>query len=197
MQRLKDVMSRDVKLVTPDTTIREAAAQMRDGDFGMLPVAENDRMINHFFRWNTARSFDEFKQIQRETVAVPWVNTVASGPGGKAYGRLTIMLGCRMHVEPLFDVGASAFRPPPKITSAVVRLRPRTEAAIRIVDEELLSVLVAQAFSRRRKTMRNATRGTAAADDLEAVGIDPGSRPEQVAMASWVALANRLATAAD
>jgi CBS domain-containing protein len=45
MQQLKDVMSRDVKLVTPETTIREAAQQMRDGDFGMLPVAENDRMI--------------------------------------------------------------------------------------------------------------------------------------------------------
>ena len=45
MQRLKDVMSRDVKLVAPDSTIREAAQQMRDGDFGMLPVAENDRMI--------------------------------------------------------------------------------------------------------------------------------------------------------
>ena len=45
MQRLKDVMSRDVKLVAPDTTIREAAQQMRDGDFGMLPVAENDRMV--------------------------------------------------------------------------------------------------------------------------------------------------------
>jgi CBS domain-containing protein len=45
MQQLKDVMSRDVKMVTPETTIREAAQQMRDGDFGMLPVAENDRMI--------------------------------------------------------------------------------------------------------------------------------------------------------
>jgi CBS domain-containing protein len=45
MQRLKDVMSRDVKLVAPDATIREAAQQMRDGDFGMLPVAENDRMV--------------------------------------------------------------------------------------------------------------------------------------------------------
>lgn len=45
MQRLKDVMSRDVKLVAPETTIREAAQQMRDGDFGMLPVAENDRMV--------------------------------------------------------------------------------------------------------------------------------------------------------
>jgi CBS domain-containing protein len=45
MQQLKDLMSRDVKFVTPDTTIREAAQQMRDRDFGMLPVAENDRMI--------------------------------------------------------------------------------------------------------------------------------------------------------
>jgi CBS domain-containing protein len=45
MQQLKDVMSRNVKMVTPETTIREAAQQMRDGDFGMLPVAENDRMV--------------------------------------------------------------------------------------------------------------------------------------------------------
>jgi CBS domain-containing protein len=45
MQQLKDVMSRNVKMVTPATTIREAAQQMRDGDFGMLPVAENDRMV--------------------------------------------------------------------------------------------------------------------------------------------------------
>lgn len=55
------------------------AYTIRDGN------AENTRLINHFFRWNTAQSFDEFKQIQRETVAIPWVNTVASGPGGKAY----------------------------------------------------------------------------------------------------------------
>ena len=45
MQRLKDLMSRDVKVVSPDVSIAEAAKQMRDGDFGMLPVGENDRMI--------------------------------------------------------------------------------------------------------------------------------------------------------
>ena len=45
MQQLKDLMSRDVKVISPDMTIREAASQMRDGDFGMLPVGENDRMI--------------------------------------------------------------------------------------------------------------------------------------------------------
>lgn len=61
----------------PWTTAK--AYTLRDGN------AENARLINHFFRWNTARSFEEFKQIQRETVAIPWVNTVASGPGGKAY----------------------------------------------------------------------------------------------------------------
>ena len=47
--------------------------------------AENTRMINHFFRWNTAKSLSEFKQIQAETVAVPWVNTVATGPEERAY----------------------------------------------------------------------------------------------------------------
>ena len=45
MQKLKDLMSRDVKIISPDATIREAALQMRSGNFGMLPVAENDRMI--------------------------------------------------------------------------------------------------------------------------------------------------------
>ena len=45
MQKLKDLMSRDVKVISPDMSIREAAKQMRDGDFGMLPVGENDRMI--------------------------------------------------------------------------------------------------------------------------------------------------------
>ena len=63
--------------IFPWTTAK--AYTIRDGN------AENDRLINHFFRWNMADSFEEFKQIQRETVAIPWVNTVASGPGGKAY----------------------------------------------------------------------------------------------------------------
>ena len=45
MQKLKDIMSRDVKVISPDMSIREAAMEMRDGDFGMLPVGENDRMI--------------------------------------------------------------------------------------------------------------------------------------------------------
>lgn len=121
------------------------------------------------------------------------VDRLAAAPGSKSYGRLTIMLGCRMEVEPLFEVPASAFLPPPKVTSAMVRLRPRPEGEIAIGDEAVLSRTVAQAFSQRRKTIRNAIKGMAATDDLEAVGIDPGSRPEEVPVRTWVALANRLA----
>ena len=120
------------------------------------------------------------------------VDRMGASPGTKSYGRLTIMLGCRMTVEPLFDVPPDAFEPPPKVTSAVVRLRPRPGGEIPIGNEGLLSRIVARAFSQRRKTMRNALKGTATPEDLEAAGIDPGTRPETVPITGWIALANGL-----
>ncbi|HLT92893.1 MAG TPA: 16S rRNA (adenine(1518)-N(6)/adenine(1519)-N(6))-dimethyltransferase RsmA [Woeseiaceae bacterium] len=121
------------------------------------------------------------------------VDRMAAAPGTRAYGRLTVMLGCYMTVERLFDVPPGAFVPPPRVTSAVVRLRPRPQGEVRIADEALLSRLVTQAFSRRRKTLRNALKGMAAPEDLGAAGLDPGIRPEAVPVPAWVALANRLA----
>jgi 16S rRNA (adenine1518-N6/adenine1519-N6)-dimethyltransferase len=121
------------------------------------------------------------------------VERLTASPGSKTYGRLTIMVGCRMHAERLFDVPASAFRPRPKVTSAVVRLQPRHADPLAIDDEILMSRLVAQAFSQRRKTLRNALKGTADAEDLSGVGIDPAARAEEVPVSAWAALANRLA----
>jgi 16S rRNA (adenine1518-N6/adenine1519-N6)-dimethyltransferase len=123
------------------------------------------------------------------------VDRITASPGSGAYGRLTIMLGCRMHSEALFDVPASAFRPPPKVTSSFVRLWPRQAGEMAVTDRKLMSLLVAMAFSQRRKTLRNALKGAAAAEDLDAVGIDPGSRAEEAPVTAWVALANRLAAA--
>jgi 16S rRNA (adenine1518-N6/adenine1519-N6)-dimethyltransferase len=122
------------------------------------------------------------------------VDRITASPGTGAFGRLTIMLGCRMHSEQLFDVPASAFRPPPKVTSSFVRLWPRHAGEVEIEDAGLMSRLVAQAFSQRRKTLRNALKGSASSEDFEALHIDPGARPEEVPIASWVALANRLAS---
>lgn len=111
----------------------------------------------------------------------------------KAYGRLTIMTGCRLEAEPLFDVPPSAFSPPPRVVSSVLRLTPRAGGGLRIDDEALLSRIVAAGFSQRRKTLRNALRGQVDPAMLEASGISPGARAEEIAIGEWVALANRLA----
>lgn len=125
------------------------------------------------------------------------VDRMAAGPGSKAYGRLSIMLGCFFDIEALFDVDRDAFEPPPAVTSAVVRLVPLPEDTIGIADQGLLSEVVAKAFSRRRKTLRNALEGVCTEDDLDSLGIDPKLRPENISVADWVALANRLASGTD
>jgi 16S rRNA (adenine1518-N6/adenine1519-N6)-dimethyltransferase len=121
---------------------------------------------------------------------------MAAAPGSKSYGRLGIMLGCYLDIESLFDVDRLAFEPPPAVTSAIVRLVPQAQP-LPIADEALLSRLVAAAFSKRRKTLRNALKGEVEEDDLLAVGVDPSVRPEQVSIPVWIALGNRIATRAQ
>lgn len=131
--------------------------------------------------------FDLHFMMQKEVV-----DRMAATPGSKKYGRLTVMLGSFMEVVPLFDVPASAFQPPPKVTSAFVRMRPKPKDAVLINDVKLLSALVTQAFSQRRKTLRNALRGHVTEIEMEKVGIDPGSRAERIAVDTWASLANLL-----
>lgn len=125
--------------------------------------------------------------LQKEVVA-----RIAAEPGGRDFGRLTVMLGCSMRAAHLFDVPPTAFEPPPKVMSAVVRLAPLPANAFRIDDISLLQKIVSQAFSQRRKTVRNALRQHASEDQLAAAGIDAGLRPEAIAVAQWVDLANLL-----
>ena len=120
------------------------------------------------------------------------VNRMAAAPGSKVYGRLSVMLGCHLHVEPLFDVQSDAFSPPPDVTSAVVRLDPQPPDTYVIDDEAVLADLVRTAFMKRRKTLRNALKGLADAADFDAADIDPGLRPEQISIAEYVALSNHL-----
>ena len=121
------------------------------------------------------------------------VDRMAAGPGSKTYGRLSIMLGCHLNIESLFDVDRSAFAPPPEVTSAVVRLDPLPAGTFDIKDQALLSTLVTSAFMKRRKTIRNSLKDHVDIADLEAVQIDPGLRPEQISIAKYVELSNHLA----
>lgn len=118
------------------------------------------------------------------------VDRITASPGSKAYGRLTVMLGCFMESLPLFDVGPHAFRPPPKVTSSVLRMRPHPASRFDLQNPDKLSLLVQQAFGKRRKTLRNALMGFATADQMISCGIDPALRPEQIAIDAWVSLSN-------
>jgi 16S rRNA (adenine1518-N6/adenine1519-N6)-dimethyltransferase len=120
------------------------------------------------------------------------VDRMAAAPGSKVYGRLSVMLQAWCHVTALFDVGPGAFRPPPRVDSAVVRLVPRDAAQVGIDDPGHFAAIVRAAFGQRRKTLRNALRLCCDADQIEAAGIDPTLRAEQVPVADFVRLANRI-----
>ena len=177
-----------------DVTVHEADALQFDFGalgrrlriVGNLPYNISTPLLFHLLRYRDC-VVDMHFMLQKEVV-----ERMAAQPGSKAYGRLGIMLGCHLQVESLFDVPPSAFDPPPDVNSAVVRLDPLPPGTFAIDDEVGLSSLVATAFMQRRKTLRNALRSAAGADDLEAVGIDPGLRPEQVSIDQYVALSNYL-----
>ncbi len=157
---------------------------------GNLPYNISTPLLFHLLQ-QRGNIIDMHFMLQKEVV-----QRMAAAPGSKAYGRLGIMLGCYLDIESLFDVDRLAFEPPPAVTSAIVRLVPQAQP-LAIADEALLSRLVAAAFSKRRKTLRNALKNEVEEDDLLAVGIDPSLRPEQVAIASWIALGNRIANRAQ
>ncbi len=153
---------------------------------GNLPYNISTPLLFHLLDYRN-RIVDMHFMLQKEVV-----DRMAAGPGSKAYGRLGIMLGCYLSVEPLFDVPPEAFDPPPEVKSAVVRLDPLPSGTFDIDNEAALSALVAKAFMQRRKTLRNALREIVSAEDFEAVGIDPGLRPEQVPVDAYVRLGNYL-----
>ena len=130
---------------------------------------------------------DAHFMLQKEVV-----DRMAAGPGGRDFGRLTVMLGYRLETVPLFDVPPDAFSPPPKVMSSVVRLRPHPPGTFEAVDPAVLSAIVRAAFSRRRKTLRNALKGTAGIEDIEAAGLSATLRPEQIGIRDWIRLANQL-----
>jgi 16S rRNA (adenine1518-N6/adenine1519-N6)-dimethyltransferase len=153
---------------------------------GNLPYNISTPLLFHLLDYR-AHIADMHFMLQKEVVA-----RMAAPPGSRAYGRLGIMLGCYFDIEALFDVDRQAFDPPPDVTSAIVRLTPLPEGTYDVRDAAKLSRLVATAFSQRRKTVRNALKKVADEALLESVGIDPSLRPEAIAIAEYVRLANTL-----
>lgn len=130
---------------------------------------------------------DMLFMLQKEVV-----DRLAARSGDKDYGRLSVMVQARCGVERLFDVAPGAFSPPPKVDSSVVRLRPDAAPALAIADPAQFARLVQTAFAQRRKTLRNNLKPLIGAEEIAAVGIDPGRRPETLSLAEFASLSNIL-----
>jgi len=125
------------------------------------------------------------------------VDRMAAGPGSKVYGRLSVMLQAWCKVTALFVVPPGAFRPPPKVDSAVVRLVPRDPDTVGILDRKRFADVVRAAFGQRRKTLRNALNGVVTPEQFEAAGVRSDARAEQLDVAQFIALANVPQVAGD
>ncbi len=167
-------------------------------DFATLPVAQGQKLrIVGNLPYNISSPLlfhlaeyaeqveDQHFMLQKEVV-----ERMVAEPGGKEYGRLSVMLQWRYHMELLFVVPPTAFDPPPRVDSAIVRMIPKKEKLA--CDLANLEAVVTKAFSQRRKVIRNCVAGMFTEAQLQAVGINPQQRAETVSLEQYVALANSL-----
>lgn len=151
---------------------------------GNLPYNISTPLIFHLLA-QLPRIRDMHFMLQREVV-----DRMASAPGNRVYGRLSVMVQYHCRVERLFTVPSGAFRPAPKVESAIVRLTPSRSDALPARDPARFAAIVAAAFGQRRKTLRNTLRELLGPEDFETAGVDPGSRAEQLPVEDFVRLAN-------
>jgi 16S rRNA (adenine1518-N6/adenine1519-N6)-dimethyltransferase len=148
---------------------------------GNLPYNISTPLLFHFLEHRSAIS-DLTVMLQKEVI-----DRMAAAPDSDDYGRLTVMLAPWFDIAKLFDVGPGAFQPPPRVWSAVARLvvleKPRFDVPA------AFSRVVAQAFSQRRKTLRNSLRGLLPATAFADTGVDPAARPETLRPDQFAALA--------
>jgi 16S rRNA (adenine1518-N6/adenine1519-N6)-dimethyltransferase len=149
---------------------------------GNLPYNISSPLLFHLAQW-APRVLDQHFMLQKEVV-----ERMVAAPGGKTYGRLSVMLQWRYHMELLFIVPPEAFEPAPQVESAIVRMIPIEQP--QACEAARLEQVVTRAFSQRRKVLRNCLAGMLTENQLTDAGIDPQARPETLSPQQFVLLAN-------
>ena len=156
--------------------------------FGNLPYNISTPLPFHLFKQLPCIQDMHF-MLQKELV-----ERISSPPGSKIYGRLSVMVQLYCQVEMLFTVGPEAFKPAPKVDSAVIRITPHPKPPVKLKDTTIFAQIVTQAFSQRRKTLRNTLKKTLTAEQISYAGIDPSQRAEQLSLQEFALLANLVST---
>lgn len=141
---------------------------------GNLPYNISSPLLFHFSDY-AERIIDMHFMLQNEVV-----ERMVAEPSTPAYGRLSVMLQYRFHMEKLLDVPPDSFRPAPKVDSAIVRMIPLPVSAMIVKDEKLFAAIVGSAFGQRRKTIRNTLKAYLGEQDFIQLGIDAQQRAENL-----------------
>lgn len=165
------------QLGTPDQPLRV---------FGNLPYNISTPLMFHLFQFSTAVKDMHF-MLQKEVVT-----RLAASPGSKSYGRLSVMAQYYCQVIPVLHVPPGAFKPPPKVDSAVVRLVPHAVNPVTVDSESTLNQVCATAFNQRRKTLRNSLKELLSEEEIESLGIRPDIRAENLSLEDFAQLANAI-----
>lgn len=154
---------------------------------GNLPYNISTPLLFHLLQYADSIS-DMCFMLQKEVV-----ERISAKPDTAAYGRLSVMLQMYCQVNALFDVSPSCFMPAPKVTSSVIYLKPYGQAQYDIGSPPgIFADLVREAFSQRRKILKNTLKNLISASELEAYGIDPGKRAENLTLEQFARLAKHL-----
>lgn len=157
---------------------------------GNLPYNISTPLLFHLMQY-ADQVQDQHFMLQREVV-----DRMAAAPGDSHYGRLSVMLQARYRMTPLFDVPPDAFDPPPKVMSAVVRMRPRRAGQLRQPgDAQVFAAVVARAFEQRRKMLRGSLAQWSQWLDWTALQLAPTARPQELSVGQFMDLADALTAA--
>jgi 16S rRNA (adenine1518-N6/adenine1519-N6)-dimethyltransferase len=177
---------------TWDYTALRASAGGRVLVVGNLPYSVGKPILQKLVMARTA--IDEMALMLQREVA----ERVAAGPGSRVYGSLSVLTQLYCDVRIALRVPPGAFRPPPKVESAVLHLRVRPEPVVPLADERRFHTVVRAAFTQRRKTLANALAAglgrpvIQVREAVEAAGVEPGRRAETLTIPEFAALSFRL-----
>ncbi len=152
--------------------------------FGNLPYNISTPLIFHLLTFKD-KVKDMHFMLQKEVV-----QRMAAGPDCKAYGRLSIMTQYQCQVFPVMEIGPEAFKPAPKVDSAIVRLVPHKTISNPVKDINALNTVCLAAFNQRRKTIRNSFKKLLNVEQLASLNIDANLRPENLSLDEYIKLAN-------
>ncbi|MBV2182332.1 MAG: 16S rRNA (adenine(1518)-N(6)/adenine(1519)-N(6))-dimethyltransferase RsmA [Castellaniella sp.] len=176
-----DALTVDFAAILPDP------AETRLRIVGNLPYNISTPLLFHLMRW-ADQIRDQHFMLQREVI-----DRMVARPGDSQYGRLSVTLQARYRMTHLFDVPPAAFDPPPKVMSAIVRMRPLAAGSFRQPrDPAVFDQLVSRVFEHRRKMIRGSLGAWTDRLDWDVLGIAPTARPQELSVGQFMDLADAL-----